>query len=170
MASITIDDKRVIKALKNLAKSLDDMTPFFKDVADLELSRTKVSYLKEVGPDGKKWDEPFTLRRGGPGQVNTSFEDPWRYVVASNYHAAPPGFRFFDRASGDKVLRDTGTMFNSISRAYSKTYAVVGTNVEYAKKHQYGDGVKQRAFLGINQQTIDDINKLIKEYLEGSVK
>lgn len=165
MVEIKVELKKLVERLRSLEKQLVDMTPIFKDIADIELSETKLRYIEEVDPDHRKWAKPFTLRRGGPGQVNTAYDNPWAYVVASNYQAAPPGFHFFDSGSGDKILRDTSTMFNSIGRAYGKDFAAVGTNLEYAKKHQYGEGVKKREFLGINKKTIENIDQIINRRL-----
>lgn len=167
MVTITVNSKQVTDQLNKLVAALKDPSPAFRDIADLELAQTKSRFLRQVDPDGKKWAEPFTIRRGGPGAVNTQYNNPWAYVKASNYHAAPPGYRFFDSSRGDKILRDTSTLFNSISRAYGKDYAVVGTNVEYAKKHQYGEGVKERPFLGINKTTIENVRSIFLKYMEG---
>ena len=41
---------------------------------------------------------------------------------------------------GDKILRDTGRLANSISASNDGNSAKVGTNVEYAAYHQYGTG------------------------------
>lgn len=144
------------------------MTPAFKDIADYEWAATKLRYTKETDPDGKKWPDPFTIRRDAEGGRNTDFNNPWGYVVASNYHAAPQGYHFFSRARGDKIMRDTGTLFASIGRAYGKDYAVVGTNIEYARKNQTGTGgVKARPFLGINNKTLTNVRKVVGFYLGG---
>lgn len=41
---------------------------------------------------------------------------------------------------GDKILRDTGRLANSINVSSDGNSAKVGTNVEYAAYHQYGTG------------------------------
>lgn len=166
MASITINAKKLKKDLAELTRRLEDATPAFAEIADLELSQTKQRFLKQVDPQGKKWPEPFTIRRDGGGGRAQGLGDPWGYVIASNYYAAPPGWHFFDPGRGDKILRDTGTLFNSISRAYGKNFALVGTNVEYAKKLQ--DGKFQ--FLGINKKTEENIRRTLTSYLTGALK
>lgn len=167
MADVKITGN-ISKEIENLTAKLKDMTPVFKDIADLELSATRLRFTKEVDPNGNKWPEPFTVRRDGGGNRSQEFRNPWGYVVASNYHAAPPGYHFFDPARGDKILRDTGNLFNSIGRAYGPNFAIVGTNVDYARKNQEGDGVKARPFLGINQKTYENIKNLTEFYLTGA--
>lgn len=169
MAEITIRNT-ITPLMSKLSKGVSDMTPAFKQIADYELAQTKMRYIREQDPDGKKWEDPITVRRDGNGGRNTAFNNPWGYVVASNYHAAPPGYHFFDAARGDKIMRDTGSLFLSIGRAYGKDYALVGTNKEYAKKNQEGQGVKARPFLGINKKTIDNVKKVVKFYLMGVSK
>ena len=179
MAKITITSKKLLSQLKKLTDSLSDATPAFRDIADLELSQTLLRYRSEVDPDGNEWEDPHTIRRGqgpetGSGKrTKTSGwtrEEAMEYFKDSNFHAAPPGYRFFDKSIGDKVLRDTGTMMLSIGRAYGKDFALVGTNLEYAQKHQDGDGVKKREFLGINDKTEENVLRVIKSYLLGAVK
>ena len=162
----------VLKKLSLLRIAFTDMSQVFKDIADLELSQTKQRFVQQVDPDGKKWPTPFTLRKGtgpetanGPQRSGYTSQQRWNYVVASNHHATPPGFRFFSSSRGDKILRDTGRLFNSIGRSYGKDFAVVGTNVEYAKKHQDGEGVRKRAFLGITQKTVQNIEDVINQWL-----
>lgn len=157
--SITLD--KLDKGLKNLA-------PIFKNIADLELADTKLRFIQEIDPEGKKWEDPVTLRRDGSGTNMNEFDNPWAYVVASNYHATPPGYRWWRRP--DKILRDTGTLFNSIQSSYGYNYAIVGTNLEYAKKHQDGIGVKQRKFIGPSKKTKDNIHKAVNAYLKGIIK
>lgn len=168
MAEIKIKDN-ITESLSKLSKQISDMTPAFKSIADYELSQTKLRYRDEKDPEGKKWVEPFTIRRdgnGGAGRRNQA--SAWGYVVKSNYHAAPPGFHFFDSARGDKIMRDTGSLFASLSRAYGKNFALVGTDKEYAKENQEGTGKRTaRPFLGINKKTFDNVKKVVTFYLKG---
>ena len=171
MADIEVSSDKIVKALDKLVDKMADMTPAFKDIADYELAQTKLRFIKERDPDGNEWETPFTIRRDGGGGRDTTFNDPWEYVIASNYKAAPPGFHFFDKGRDDKILRDTGNLFNSLSRAYGPGYAIVGTNVSYADDNQFGLGnTKARPFLGLNRQSVQNVEKVIKFYLMGTVK
>lgn len=171
MVKIAIKDVAGVR-IAQMMKSLMDMTAFFKALGDMELSDTKQRFVEQVDPYGKKWATPFTLRKGiGPETARgatsqMSADQRWNYVMSSNYKATPPGYRFFRKSSGDKILRDTSTLFNSIGRAYSKDYVVIGTNVEYAEQHQFGLGSKKRRpFLGINEQTYANVDSLIYKIL-----
>lgn len=169
---ISLNSKDVKKRINLLSSKLNDMTPFFRDIADKELSSTKKRFIEQVDPDGNPWPDSFTIRRGtGPetGSGVRAISTGWQYVVNSNYHATPPGYRFFNKSKGDKILRDTGRLLKSLGRSYGKDYALVGTNVSYAKKHQEGIGVKQRKILGINKMTLANIENSITFYL-GRIK
>ena len=164
MANVTINSKEFKKAIKELQSKLRNATPAFRDIANLELSETKLRYKNEVDPQGKRWPNPFTIRRDGGGS-RLQGQDPWGYVIASNYHAAPPGYHFF-RPGSDKILMDTGTLFNSLGRAYGPNYAVIGTNVEYAKKLNSG----KFQFLGINKKTMQNVESVFTFYINKAVK
>lgn len=170
MADIKIRSN-IAKNLRDLSKQLQDMTPVFKDLADLELSQTKLRFQSQEDPQGKKWPEPNTIRRGtgpetgsGARTKTTSWspKEAWDYVLASNHHATPPNWRFFDAGKGDKILRDTGLLLKSIGRVYSKSSALVGTNRQYGPKLQEG----RFPFLGINKKTEDNVNTVMSLYLK----
>ena len=70
-------------------------------------------------------------------------------------------------------LRDTGRLQRSITVATTETAAVIGTNVVYARAHNFGIPGKlpRRQFLGIAQPQVELINRIadqwIKEVLDG---
>jgi phage gpG-like protein len=54
---------------------------------------------------------------------------------------------------GDKILQDTGTLKNSIAAVSNNRGAEVGTNIIYAKAHQFGKGrIPQRTFLFLSKE------------------
>lgn len=179
MAGVSVDLSKVVRDLDKLKGSIVNLTGFFKNVADLELADTKLRFRDQKDPSGRNWDDPFTIRRGSGQETGSgdrtkksgwSQRDAWSYVVASRYNATPPGWRFFNKTSGDKILRDTGTLMASIGRAYGPDYAIVGTNLEYAKKHQDGDGVKKREFIGVSSKTMSNVEQAMEAYLKGILK
>lgn len=167
MASIEIDVRKILKILAKSQANLSDLSPFFKNVADLELSQTMMRFKNEVDPEGIPWPEPITIRRDGGGGRSGGYtqEQSWNYVLKSRFHAAPPGWHFFD-GSRDKVLTDTGTLRRSLGIASGKDYAIVGTNLEYAQGLQRG----RFPFLGINGQTEKNVNTAMSKFLKGILK
>lgn len=167
MASVTVDVRNLIIGLGKLNKGLSDMSPLFRNIAELELSETKLRFNDQKDPDGKNWPEPITIRRNSPSSGGGySQQEAWNYVLKSNFHAVPNGYHWFSKSRGDKVLRDTGTLLASIGSASGKDYAVVGTNMEYANKLQKG----RFPFIGINKLTVSNVNEAVDSYLKGLIK
>ena len=168
MASINIDVREIVKALGKASDNLLNLTPLFKNIADLTLSETKLRYRDGLDPDGNEWRDPITIRRDGNGGRTGGYtqEESWNYVLKSNYHAVPPGWHWFDKSRGDKVMRDTSVLYNSLGIAYGKDYAVVGTNLQYGKTLQDGDF----PFLGITLDTYANVEDVLDSYLKGIFK
>jgi len=58
------------------------------------------------------------------------------------------------RGGGAKILQDTGRLKGSITGIYDRWGVVVGTNINYALQHQFGDTSKhipRREFLYLNE-------------------
>lgn len=165
MPRLELDIDKIIGKLKKLSGNLSDMTDFYREVSQLELSNTLLRFREEKAPDGTKWRDPITLRRSGGGSASSK-EQAWGYWKASNFHAILPGWRFFSRAQGDKVLRDTGVLNQSIQRVSGKDYAEVGTNVQYGK-HVQNLGFP---FLGISKQTEKNVVKVFMDYMRNKTE
>lgn len=162
---VNIKFSKKLANLGNGAKKLKSLAPVFKAIADLELSATKLRFIKQEDPDGKKWPDPITIRRDGTVTGGgLTHAEAWSYVVKSNYQGMPKGWHWFK--SSDKIMRDTGVLFNSIQRGYTDTYAVVGTNISYGKTLQAG----RFPFLGINKKTEDNIVFVLNKFLGGLLK
>lgn len=168
MASVVFDISDLLKKTDNMVKNLGDMSSLFRAISELELSQTKLRFRAEKDPSGKLWPDPVTIRRDGGGRREGGFsrEQSWNYVLKSNFHATPPGWHFFDRSRGDRALRDTSNLFNSLGSSWGKDYAVVGTNVEYADKLQSG----RFPFLGINDRTRKNVNDALGSFMKGLLK
>lgn len=167
MASIIlIDIKGVIQGLQGAEGQLYDFTKFFQYVADLELADTKLRFKKQVDPSDKPWPDPITIRRdAGGNRGGFTRKQSWNYVLKSNFHAVPKGWHWFDR-NRDKVLRDTGTLFNSLSRDFGKDFAIVGTDLSYAEKLQTG----RFPFIGITSRTESNLDIAMNAFLKGAFK
>lgn len=62
-----------------------------------------------------------------------------------------------------KILQVTGHLASSISKKHTRTDAIVGTNVRYARYLQYGtNNMPARPFLKLTQKDLAEIKKLIK--------
>ena len=64
--------------------------------------------------------------------------------------------------SSGGILELYGHLRDSITYKEKILGVDVGTNLEYAGKHQFGDGVPERKFLGISSQNERDIQRIIE--------
>lgn len=166
-----------LKKLDEVPNKFRNMKEVYRQIAELELAQTKLRFIKQVEPgdenqsEGKKWPDPIAIRRVGGAARSGGFspEQSWNYVLKSNYQAVPPGWRWF-QSGNDKVLRNSGVLFNSLDSRYTNTYAAVGTDIEYAEKLQEGDGNQGFRFLGINFKTKQNVEYVMKKFFGGLVK
>lgn len=164
MASIVFDISDVVKKLKVIDEKHSDMTPMFKMIAEFEKSQTLLRYKDEVAPDGTKWRNPIAIRRDGTATPNRMDKSrAWHYWKFSNFKAVPKGWHTFDRGLGDKTLRDTGVLMNSIQEKFGKDFAMVGTNIKYG---QYVTNLGFN-FLGVNNKTISNVRKAYSLFMRG---
>lgn len=139
IVSITYDDKAIQEKLRKLAKKISDLTPVMNEIGQQLLLSTDQRFEKEVDPDGVPW------------KPNT------------------PYTRKLKKAKGliDKVLQASGRGRASINYAATKDRVVVGTNVDYMRKHQLGlEGLPVRKFLGISKEDEVEIGIILDEYLQ----
>lgn len=87
----------------------------------LLLNRTRTRYLDQVSPDGVAWEPSYAA-----------------FLRSFN-------------GRGGGTLFDTGNLFHSIQLySVSPTEGAIGTDVEYSKYHQFGQGDMHREFLGFS--------------------
>lgn len=60
-----------------------------------------------------------------------------------------------------KLLQDTGRLKASFLPFSFKNNAGIGSNVEYSKKHEEGDGVPERRILPVKKEVINDTKKIL---------
>jgi phage virion morphogenesis protein len=73
---------------------------------------------------------------------------------------------------GGGILYDTGRLFHSLQYAVmTDGEAAIGTDVPYGKFHQFGTNkMPARTFLGVSEDDISPIQKLIIDRIEGAMK
>ena len=70
-----------------------------------------------------------------------------------------------------KILSDTGQLRRILYEA-GKDYVQIGTNVKYAKVHQFGykkRNIPARPFLGVNEQELRYIRGLLTSYVKRQI-
>ena len=116
--SVTVDDAAVTAALSRLRGRLGDLRPAMEDIGANLVGEIDLGFRAQSDPWGNPWAKHSEItasrRRKGKGR------------------------------GGDKILRDTGVLANSISHQVDANSVVVWTNLKYAPTHQFG--ARQGAF------------------------
>ena len=136
--SLNYDDKAIQEKLRKLVKKTSDLTQVMNEIGQQLLLSTDQRFEKQVDPEGIPWksNTPYTRR--------------------------------LKKAKGyiDKILQASGRGRASINYAATSDRVVVGTNVDYMRKHQLGlEGLPVRKFLGISKEDEVEIGIILDEYL-----
>ena len=108
--SVDIDDRQVKDALSRLIGQVTDLRPVLDKLAKVVVARADVSCRGQQSPDGA----------------------PWQKLSDATLRRR--------RGSSAQILKDTGRLASSISAQPASAHEViVGTNVEYAAVHQFGN-------------------------------
>lgn len=144
MISIKIDSAAVERQLAELARRGRDLNPVMRKIAGSMLDSVEENFEQQGRPKWKKLAPQTIERRRKKGH--------W------------PG----------KILQATGQLAASVNARSTANSAIVGTNKEYAALHQFGGRttiggrsifVPARPFLTIPDTDIEDISKMIADYL-----
>ena len=127
-----------VDSFKKFAKELSsilDNDRVADEAGAILLDRIRKRFLDETDPDGRKWPKSKAAQRRKR------------------------------QGKGGGTLYDTGTLWRSI-QLFSRGTGIraIGTDVPYAKKHQYGlDGMEKRVFLGFSDDDVDLVEALIQK-------
>lgn len=104
--------------ISNLRRQITDSAPTMKKIATHMKTTTDLRFRETKDEEGNRWKPlKYTTIKG-------------RIKKASSSGGISDGL--------SKPLNDTGILKNSIHFKYGSKFAVVGTNVKYAKIHQFG--------------------------------
>jgi len=139
---VTIDDREVRRALSHMERALVSAQPAWAEVGEHMLEAVDTTFVKEGARDEhQKWPD----------------------LAKSSWAMRPPKKR---KEAGGRILQVSARLRRSIWRRAGPRSVKIGTNVDYASKHQYGLGVKPRPFLFVTSKDWDIIGKiLLRHYL-----
>ena len=142
---VHIDDREVVKLLKQLEATGKDMTPVMRTIAGIMADAVEQNFEKEGRPD--HW-QPLALST----------------IKQREKHGHWPG----------QMLQRTGSLASSVTIKFDANSASVGTNKVYAAIHQFGGlaGRNQSARIPAHPFLVldnDDINEII-EAIEAALK
>ena len=136
---------RLKQRLNHQANNLLNLQPLWQLVGMYVQKQTiKERFDKEQAPDGTKW-KPLS---------------PARVKHRLKRH----------KTGNMKILQDTGELRRSVQYEAKQTYIRIGSNLIYARTHQFGRGkIPARPFLGVTPNERQHINDMFRAYLKRHV-
>ena len=133
---------QLTQKLKSQAERLRNLQPLWQLVGMYVQRQTiKERFDQEQAPDGTKW-KPLS---------------PARVKQRLKRH----------KAGSMKILQDVGELRRSIQYEAGPNYVRIGSNLKYARTHQFGRGnIPARPFLGVTPNERQHINDMVKAYLK----
>lgn len=133
--------KRLEQKLKIAQNKLKGLRQFWSSVGSYVQRQTiKERFDKEQTPDGEKW-KPLA-----PSTIKARKKRHKKGIM--------------------KILQDTGELRRSIKYEAEDDCVKVGSNLKYARTHQFGRGkIPRRPFLGVTDNEKKHIAAMYKQYL-----
>lgn len=141
---IKIDNKKVEKALLEIAQKTSNLRPLMKNVAGIMADSTEENFKEEGQPKWKDLSEKTKTARKKTGHY--------------------PG----------QILQVSGQLALSVTTQYDDTSAIIGSNKVYAAIHQLGGlagknkktTIPARPYLNLTNVEYEEILSLVENYLK----
>ena len=143
----TVDLEKLFDKMNKSRDIVKDMSPFWRTAGDRIKRKSMECFRKEQDPEGRPW-KPWS--------------PAYRALVLSG-QMRPKGKK---KHLSHKILQDTGELRRSINTRVFRDRVIIGSNLEYADKHQLGLGVPARPFIGVTRDDMTFIRKKLKQYLK----
>jgi phage virion morphogenesis protein len=130
---------RVNRELKRLKRKVKNLKPFYDKAKFIMFKDIIRHFVQERSPKGK-----------------------WKRLKSSTLKARRAG-----KGHGTKVLQDTGKL-KQVTPFSSRKTAIVGTNLKYAKTHNFGDTkrkIPKREFMWLSDRAGKQILGLMEKHL-----
>ena len=141
---IKIDNKKVEKALLEIAQKTSNLRPLMKNIAGIMADSTEENFKEEGRPKWKDLSEKTKTTRKKIGHY--------------------PG----------QILQVSGQLALSVTTQYDETSAVIGSNKVYAAIHQLGGqagknkktAIPARPYLSLTNDEYEEILSSVENYLK----
>lgn len=153
MLKAEIDVTAAEEALKHVAASMRNATPLMKAIAGIMGNAVEENFIREGRP---KWLglKPSTLQQRIGQQLK-----PGRGVFKSGAWSIALGQRAMQ---GAKILQHSGRLAASIQQTWDGSTAQVGTNVVYARIHNFGGTTKAHTIEPKNKKALAFNGHIVK--------
>ena len=141
---IKIDNKKVEKALLEIAQKTSNLRPLMKNIAGIMADSTEENFKEEGRPKWKDLSEKTKTARKKTGHY--------------------PG----------QILQVSGQLALSVTTQYDETSAIIGSNKVYAAIHQLGGlagknkktTIPARPYLSLTNDEYEEILSSVENYLK----
>ena len=150
---IQYDDREVQRGLNRLLRAAEDLSPAMREIAGHLVDAAEGSLERQESPAGAPWQP---LAEGTRAERRRK-----------GYGAGRP------------ILERSGDLIRSVVGEHDAGSAAAGTNLVYAAIHQFGGeagmppgpaAVPARPFLGVDDDTREEILDTIRGYLRAAVR
>lgn len=137
MIGIKGDIGKIEVDLQNKINNLNNIDRVLERIAQDMKKETQLNFRKSTSPDGTKWQELSPITIAGR------------------------------KKKSNKPLVDRGTLRRSIRATVEGNQAVIGTNLKYARIHQFGGTIKpkNRKALKVGSRTLKSISIPARPYI-----
>lgn len=141
--------------LIHLAGSLKNTQPLMRSIATLLENSTRKRFESKTAPDGTPWAD-WTER------TKRQYAQPiWRTRNKERYLAG------LKPRPKERLLRDSSRLLRSLTSHATQALAQVGTNIQYARYHQFGtQKMVARPIFGLSEQDRIDIMEVLHEFVQ----
>lgn len=148
MIEVKIDDTQITRALQELQQAAGDLSPAFREIAEVLIESTKQRFSDGSGPDGQPWADnaPVTVERKGRNKP---------LVDGGNLQQ-----QFAKNIIGGHTLE----IFNTLEYAAMQQFG--GTKAEFP--HLWGD-IPARPFMGLSGEDEDAVLTIIRDHLQQAI-
>lgn len=142
-----------------LRAQTDDLTPVLDTIGHHFTESTKERIADEKkSPDGTAWQ----------GYVKPNYASIKREGIRRKNISAGVNDWILE-PSGGGLLEHSGNLLQSITYNVSSDSVNVGSNEEYARRHQEGGGgIPDRPYLGVSSDDANAINQFIRDELDAN--
>lgn len=141
---VTIRDKEVQALLSHIVRRVGDLQPAMALIGEIVVESVQRNFEEHRAPDGTPWAAVLPAYAA------------WKTEQGKN----PDDILILNRILMGSIHRDSA----------DKDSVVIGTDVEYAAQHQFGDPVKnmpKRPFLGIRDDDWQEITAALSNHILG---
>lgn len=175
--AISLDDAGFQDVLRRLVARTGDLTPAMRDIGQGLVLSTQHRFETETDPTGRPWRplSAVTLLRRIASRVTRKVDgETKRFRTAFDRKGNLTG-RAQKNLANLKILQVQGHLKNSIHRVAGRDQVEVGSNLVYARIHQFGGQagrgrkvtIPPRPFLGIDDGDRTMILDILRRHVGG---